>query len=402
MRSATAITYELDDIPAAVDELIDQIQGKLILGKESVALLHAQPHMATGELSGLLSERLGFPVIGGTTAGAATLSNEGHHELAAMLHVLTADDCLFATAISESLANDPQRRIVDVYRDALEKLKQKDPSAKPALVFCVASIVQSCSSDDGLATLSEASGGLPVFGFVAADDFEFCEQQVFLDGMSGGDLVAILLIAGNVRPIFTVKNLAGSHALSKRRVTKAHDNVICEIDGRPAYEYLKDFPFIDDATKVLWNYQFFVEMADAAESDDALVSRALNTYDKQTGEISCFANVPENSHISLLFCDDADVKASCGIALEEISAKITQAEKEDAYRYSTVFIASCSLRNMFLADQKDAEGNLVREHLPSSLAVSGLYGFGEIAPTSVRGGKAVNRFHNATMTICAL
>ena len=63
--------------------------------------------------------------------------------------------------------------------------------------------------------------------------------------------------------------------------------------------------------------------------------------------------------------------------------------------------ASCSLRNMFLADQKDAEGKLIHEMLPASLVASGVYGFGEVAPTSVKNGKAVNRFHNATMIICA-
>ncbi len=401
MRSATAITYELDDIPAAVEELLGQVREKLVPGKESVAVLHAQPHMEVGELSAALCEALGFSVIGGTTAGAATLSNDGHHELAAMLHVMTSDDCLFATAIGDSMAENPRERIRGTYEAALAKLRAKDPAAEPRMVFCVTSIVQSYSSDDGLATLSEACGSLPVFGYVAADDFEFSAQQVFLDGESGGDRLALLLIAGDVRPIFEVKNLAGSAPLSKRKVTKAHDNIICEIDGRPAYEYLKEFPFIDDETKVLWNYQFFVEMQNEKDNDGVLVSRALNTYDKDTGEVSCFANVPENSYIGLLFCDDMDVKATSEEALREITRKIEAAETDD-YRYSTVFVASCSLRNMFLADQKNAEGNLVREILPPGLSVSGLYAFGEIAPTSVREGKAVNRFHNATMTICAL
>ncbi len=401
MRSATAITYELDDIQGAAEELVGQIKEKLTFAKESVAILHAQPEMETGELSALLGEMLGFSVIGGTTAGAALLSNDGHHELAVMLHVLTANDCCFATGVSESMAVEPKRQIVETYEKTLAKLKEKDTAAEPKMAFCVTSIVQSYSSDDCLATLSEVSGGLPIFGFVAADDFEFSKQQVFLDGNSAGDTVALLLIAGNVRPIFEVKNLAGSETLSIRKVTKAHDNIICEIDDKPAYEYIKDFPFISDQTKVLWNYQFFVEMQNEADNDGVPVSRALNTYDVKTGEIACFANVPENSSIGLQYCDDEDVKASCQTALRELEEKLAAASTED-YQYSTVFIASCSLRNMFLADQKDAEGILVREMLPPSLTVSGLYAFGEIAPTSIRNGRAVNRFHNATMTICAL
>ncbi len=402
MKSATAISYELDDIDAAASELLSQIREKLDFKKNSVGILFAQPEMESAGLSAMLHEALGFPVIGGTTAGAANLSNEGHHELAVMLHVMTADDCTFAAAISGSMAEDPHGKITGTYEEALSKLKEEDGAARPAMIFCVTSIVQSYSSDDGLAALSEVSGRLPVFGFVAADDFEFCKQQVFLNGEGGGDVMAILLIAGNVKPIFEVKNLMGSEMLSTRQVTKAHDNIICEIDDMPAYEYLKDFPFIDDETKVLWNYQFFVEMKNEDDNDGVLVSRALNAYDKDTGEISCFANVPEESSISLLYCDGDDVKASTEQALTELVEKIQKAETEGGYSYSTVFIASCSLRNLFLADQKDAEGGLVAKILPPSLTVSGLYPFGEIAPTSIREGKAVNRFHNATITICAL
>lgn len=399
MRSSTAITYELDDIPAAVAELVGQIRGKLKLDKESVGILYGQPDMELGELSALLYKELGFSIIGGTTAGAATLSNDGYHELAVMLHVMTASDCRFATAISPSLSTTPRRHIVDTYNEAAAKLRAAGQADEPKLVFCITSIVQGYSSDEGLACLSDSSGGLPIFGFVAADDFEFSKQQVFLNGDVGGDRMALLLISGNIRPVFEVKNLAGSQTLSKRRVTKAHDNIICEIDGKPAYEYISEFPFIDKEAGVLWNYQFFVEMQNESDNDGVLVSRALNSYDRESGEISCFANVPQGSDIGLLYCDGSDVRSTCEKALDALKVKLNG---QEGYQYSTLFIASCSLRNMFLAEQKDAEGNLIKEMLPPNLVTSGIYAFGEIAPTSVKDGKAVNRFHNATMTICAL
>ena len=400
MRSATAITFELDDIQFAADELVQQIKGKLEFGKEGVGILYAQPNMECGELSRILHEKLGCPIIGGTTAGGALLSSEGHHELAVLLHVLTSDDCFFSVAISDSMDQNPEQSIVDTYKQALHQLEQKDAGAQPKVIYCITSIVQSCSSDDTLAILSEECSGIPIFGFVAADDFEFCHQQLFLNGVSRNDAIAMLLISGNVNVIFEVKNLAGSQLLSKRKITKAHGNTICEIDGKPAYEYLKEFPFIDDETKVLWNYQFFTEMQNEADNDGISVSRALNTYDKITGEIECFAKVPENSYIGLQYCKDSDVVTSCKAALSDLKTKIAQAETSE-YKYSTVLFASCSLRNMFLADQKNAEGELIHELLPASLVASGIYGFGEIAPTSVKNGKAVNRFHNATMIICA-
>ena len=397
MKSATAISYELDDIEMATKELVTQIKSKLTFNKNTVAILHGQPEMEIGELSKAIGEELGCQVIGGTTAAGAVITNEGFHELAVVLHAITSDDCLFAAAISNSMETEPQKEIQETYQKAYENLKAQDPAAEPKLIVCVTSIVQSYSSDNGLEELSNVCGGLPIFGYVAADDFDFCKQQVFLDGETGGDRLALLLIAGNINPLFQVENLAGKQTLEKRLVTKAYDNIICEIDGKPAFEYIKDFPFIDDDTKVLFNYQFFVEMKNAAGDDGIPVSRALNTYNKETGEVMCFANVPQDSYIGLRYCDGRDVALTSEMALKEFIKKM----KSTDGGYSTVLIATCSLRNMFLADLKDTEGNLVKDLIPPELTVSGLYAFGEIAPTSTKGNKAVNRFHNATFTICA-
>jgi len=259
--------------------------------------------------------------------------------------------------------------------------------------------VQSIASDNLLEKLSQLCGHLPVFGYIAADDFEFCKQQVYLDGECGGDRLAVLLLSGNLQLLFQTANLAGKQSLEKRLVTKAHDNIICEVDGKPAYEYIKDFPFINDETTVLFNYQFFVEMQNDSFNDGVPVSRALNTFDRETGEVTCFANVPENSYIGLLYCTGNDVATTSESGIKEFLSKLNNADS--SYKYSTVIVATCSLRNMFLADMRETEGNLISEMIPDDLTVSGLYAFGEIAPTSVRDSKAVNRFHNATFTLCA-
>jgi hypothetical protein len=297
------------------------------------------------------------------------------------------------------METDPQKEIKDTFGKALENLKAQDSSAEPKLAICVTAIFQSISSDRLLAELSSVCGGIPVFGYNSADDFEFSKQQVFLDGESAGDKLAILLISGNINPIFQTANLAGQQTLDKCLVTKSHDNVICEIDGKPAYEYIKSFPFIDDETKVLFNFQFFVEMKNAADNDGIPVSRALNNFNKETGEVMCFADVPQDSYIGLLYCEGKDVALSTEAGLKEFANKLTASGNH--YKYSTVLVATCSLRNMFLTGSKTTEGDLMKELLPADLTVSGLYAFGEIAPTSVRERKAVNRFHNATFTVCA-
>lgn len=401
MKSAIAITYELDDISAATTELVAQIREKLVLDKQSIGILYGQPDMEIGELSANLSEELGFSIVGGTTGCGGLLSTEGYHDLAVILHVMTASDCLFSVSISPALDTDLKQGIVDTYKDALSKLQMKDESASPKMVFCIAPLLANYSSDSCVEILSEIAAGLPVFGFIAADDFDYCKQQVYVNEKCYGDRIALLLISGNIHPIFEVRNLAGSRTLSKRRVTKSHDNIIYEIDDKPAYEYLTEFPFINKDSGTLFNYQFFTEMVNEEDNDGVSISRVLHTYDKATGEIVCFANVPQGSYIGLLCCDGEDVKETSQKAFESLAEKIT-IEKQKGYEYSSVFIANCTIRNMFLADNKEVDGDLISKTIPSNLVTSGLYAYGEIAPTSIRNGKAVNRFHNATITFCAI
>ena len=393
MKSAIAMSYELDDISLAAKELTSAIREKLELKANTVAILFGVHDMEIGELSVSIGKELNCPCIGATTAISATLSNDGYHELAVMLHVLTSDTCQFSAAISNSMANDPEKEIEETYKKAYAKL-----NAEPKMVMCMTAIMESLDSDSIVECISKQCKSLPVFGFNAGDSFEFINQKVYLDGEIGGDRLAVLLISGNIKPVFHTANLAGKQALEKRIVTKSHKNVIYEIDGKPAYEYIKGFPFIDDETRSLFNYQFFVELQDDAINDGIPVSRALSTFDKETGGVTCFANVPENSYIGLKYCDGNDVANTTKMGLTELVAKMKAVED---YEFTTVIVATCSLRNIFLAGMKDTEGRLINELIPKNLAASGIHAFGEIAPTSVSGDIAVNRFHNATFTACA-
>ena len=192
MKSATAISYELDDLITTVRELTTQIRDKLTFEKNTIAILHGQPDMESGELSAMLARELNCQVIGGTAGAGSVLTSDGYHELALALHVLTDDHCLFSTAISDSLAAEPEKVVEDTYKRAYQNLKRQDESAEPKLVIYFTLISPDISSDTGLAKLSETCGGVPIFGYNAADDFEFCKQQVFLDGEVGGDRIGLL------------------------------------------------------------------------------------------------------------------------------------------------------------------------------------------------------------------
>jgi hypothetical protein len=66
-----------------------------------------------------------------------------------------------------------------------------------------------------------------------------------------------------------------------------------------------------------------------------------------------------------------------------------------------VLVLSCIVRRMSFGTKPTVEAALVKDELhdfPFMFAYAG----GEICPTSVRDGKAVNRFHNFSITACIL
>jgi hypothetical protein len=57
---------------------------------------------------------------------------------------------------------------------------------------------------------------------------------------------------------------------------------------------------------------------------------------------------------------------------------------------------------MILGMEGDAEGEILSGLLPQGMALTGAYCLGEICPTRYVNGEAINRFHNCSITMCAL
>jgi hypothetical protein len=55
-----------------------------------------------------------------------------------------------------------------------------------------------------------------------------------------------------------------------------------------------------------------------------------------------------------------------------------------------------------MAPKNTLEADVLRRKLPRGLSMSGYYSFGEVCPTSVRQGKAMNAAHNESLVLLAL
>jgi hypothetical protein len=74
----------------------------------------------------------------------------------------------------------------------------------------------------------------------------------------------------------------------------------------------------------------------------------------------------------------------------------------EGYKYSTIFAVSCVARYYVMAAKNTIEADVLRNNFSSGISLSGFYSFGEICPTSVNSGKALNAAHNESLVLLAI
>ena len=187
-------------------------------------------------------------------------------------------------------------------------------------------------------------------------------------------------------------------------MTKADRNVIYTVDDMPFVDYLRSVGMSVDELIAQGDLAVYVStplkvnLSKNDYSDGIPVVRTIKTLNPSDGSGVLFGAISEKSAVSIATMKRQDIQESCKTAIEEIREKIAAAGDD----YTTLLCVSCGGRYMVMADDKDVEGRIIVENLPKGLTLAGFYAYGEICPTAIRNGKAVNRIHNESIVMCAL
>ena len=391
MISALAVTYEVDDMQAAASDLALQINNKLKLLSNSIGILLAEDESEPAELLPALQERLGIDIIGCTVT--AQISSRGYHRLSNSLLVLSADDCKFASSVSTVLDDNFAQQITATFNDAQAKLQGEEVQA----VFLFTTGSQYFTPDDILAVINGLAPGKPIFGGSAGDYFQFANERVLAGGNEYRHSMVILLISGNIRPKFIIRNIPRS-SLATSIVTRAQGGRVETIDNMTVYEYMKLRDVDVEQDLSLYYAPLSVEYNDSAEYDGEPVCRPFYTLDRESGAAISHGKIPQGSSVSLRVIAQEDIIKTTREAIGYIADQALQ--PCDGYRYSTIFGVTCAVRHMVLGLEHTFEGELAKELLPPDITFAGFYAYGEYCPTSVRMGKAHNKAHNLSIALC--
>jgi len=176
-----------------------------------------------------------------------------------------------------------------------------------------------------------------------------------------------------------------------RQVTRVRDNVLYELDGKPALDlyahYLGDEAAGLPATALVYP----LTIIDPTRAGDGLVRTVLGV-DQQARSMIFAGDIPVDATVQLMRGTLQRVTDGAGEAARRAQIGFASDIAVD----TLALLISCVGRRLLLGQRTEEEIDAVGEALPARCARLGFYSHGEIAPYSATGGCVR---HNQTMSI---
>lgn len=400
MKSKVCITYEMDDPAAACNDLCEQLGSGSDFLTNKVGLIFCYSDMESGGLVKELYDRTGISMIGGS--GVASMEHiEGFHEISVVLIVLSANDCTFTTALSEPIT---AANITDATRHTYQQATAALSTA-PGLVYAIPPYQLDIMLDSYTDTFTEIAPQVPFIGGLPSCNGNGDETLTIYNGETYSDRLVMLTISGSIRPVFSVQTVLENNQIQKRKVTKAKNNVIYEVDHTPFTDYLIDVGIplntIADGNKSVTFVAspMLIEETRDGYGDDFCYLRSLHEVDLTKGSGTAIGRIPEGAYISVHLLNRNEIGEAALKGIRSLSKQMAAAAS-DGYQYSTVLAISCIGRYMIMTPNGDVETKNLLKELPAGISLAGFYSYGEISPLPAPGG-LVSFSHNESLVLCA-
>jgi methyl-accepting chemotaxis protein len=233
--------------------------------------------------------------------------------------------------------------------------------------------------------------GARVVGGAAGDEGAFKQTQVGATREATPDAAAALHVFSAVPWGVGIDH--GLRPTSKpMRVTKAHDNVVAELDGQPAFLAYKKHAAgrgvqltPDSAGAYMIANELGVHFFEKVTRARAPLGVSAD------GSLTCAGDIPKGAMVSILDGDPANM-----IEAARTAAKRARAEL-NGRRAAGVLLFDCVCRGMILKEQFNREVAVVREEFPGA-PIAGFLTYGEIARTH----EILEGWHNTTAVVVAI
>lgn len=238
--------------------------------------------------------------------------------------------------------------------------------------------------------LSDVLGAeLLITGGLAGDGAAFQETWVLNDGGLHNNGVACVGLYGTGLCVAHGSFGGWEPFGPARKVTRCANNVLYELDGKPALdvykrylgEHAKDLP----ASGLL----FPLAMLGRDHAEAGLI-RTILAVDEAQGSLILAGDIDPEGYLRLMHAGtDALVDGA------EVAAKAAQRNLQGSQQ-SLALLVSCVGRKLVMGGRVEEEVEVVADVLSQGAVLTGFYSYGEISPFI---GEVTCRLHNQTMTI---
>lgn len=256
---------------------------------------------------------------------------------------------------------------------------------KAALILSEGLLVNGSDLVTGLN--EELTQEVTITGGLAADGDRFEKTWVWNQGKFTSGLIAAIGFYG--------KNIGFSHGSRggwkvlgpDREVTASVDNVLYELDGKPALELYKKH--LGDLKDDLPASGLLFPLAIRSDREDGDIVRTILAVDESDQSITFAGNIPKGSRVRLM-------RASFDQLVDGAMGAASGIDSSGYKGGDLLSIAiSCVGRRLLLGQRTEDELEVVMEELPKNCQQIGFYSYGEISP--LESGRC--DLHNQTMTI---
>jgi len=289
------------------------------------------------------------------------------------------------------------------------KLVRKPIASSEDSGICGAAIGQALAAEDlaGVFVLSDglkvngsalvagiagaAGSRIPITGGMAGDDASFTDTLVGADDAPRhGRVAAVGFYGSSIR--FSHGCAGGWDVFGpRRRITKAHGNVLLELDGEPALDLYERYLGEEDAKGLPGTALLFPLQICNPERPEASIVRTVLAVDRDKRSMTFAGDVPQGWTAQLMRGNFDRLSAGAADAARQAHQGAGDAE-------SVAILVSCIGRRLLMGQRIGDEVEAAGAELGGKTLRLGFYSYGEISPHAASG---VSELHNQTMTVTA-
>ena len=230
--------------------------------------------------------------------------------------------------------------------------------------------------------------GITLTGGLAGGGSHLGETLVFRDNVPEPDSIAAVGFYGS-RLKVGYGSMGGWDSFGPERlITKSRDNILYELDGRPALDLYRRY--LGEQAKGLPATGLYFPLSIRAHPGEPPVVRAFLAVDEQAQSLSFSGDIPEGAYARLMKGNFNRLIEGAAIAAR------TSSQATGPVAPDLAILISCVGRKLVLKQRIEEEVEAVHQVLGGQTVMTGFYSHGEISPFAP-GAKC--ELHNQTMSI---